>query len=164
MATYPKGTKMQFPFPYYNEMMTGFEYATASHMIYEGMVSDGLKCFNAVRDRYDGKKRNPFNEIEAGYHYARAMASWAGVLAYTGFNYSAVTQTLTINPVTGTNIWSHGYGWGTFKINETKDKRLDITIAVRQGNIGIKHLIIKGKGAINLKEAIRVEEGYAHTF
>jgi hypothetical protein len=143
-------------------MMTGFEYATASHMIYAGMVNEGIKCFDAVRNRYDGRKRNPFNEIEAGYHYARAMASWAGVLAYTGFHYSAVTQTLTLNPVKGTNVWSHGYGWGTFKINETKDKKLSVTIMVGQGNIYIKKLIIKGKRAINQKEAIRVKEGGAH--
>jgi uncharacterized protein (DUF608 family) len=164
MATYPKGTKMKFPFPYYNEMMTGFEYATASHMMYEGMVREGTKCFDAVRNRYDGRKRNPFNEIEAGYHYARAMASWAGVLAYTGFHYSAVTQTLMLKPVEGTNIWSHGYGWGTFKINKTKDKKLSVTITAGQGTIGVKHLIIKGKGAINLKEAIIIKQGSVYTF
>ncbi len=88
MATYPHGRRPKRPFPYYNEVMTGFEYTAASHMLYEGQRENGLKCIRAIRDRYDGKKRSPFDEAECGHHYARAMASWAAVLALTGFRYS----------------------------------------------------------------------------
>ena len=84
------------PFPYYNEIMTGFEYAANVHMLYEGMLEEGLQSIQAIRDRYDGKKRNPFNEVECGSHYARAMASWGAVLALTGFQYSGVTHTHAI--------------------------------------------------------------------
>ena len=49
-----------------------------------------------IRARYDGRQRNPFDEAECGHHYARAMASWAAVLALTGFRYSAVTREFAI--------------------------------------------------------------------
>ena len=48
------------------------------------MAEDGLRCIAAIRARYDGRKRSPFDEAECGHHYARAMASWAAVLAWPG--------------------------------------------------------------------------------
>uniref|UniRef100_A0A2B4S1T6 Lon protease homolog n=1 Tax=Stylophora pistillata TaxID=50429 RepID=A0A2B4S1T6_STYPI len=80
MASYPKGDLLDFPFPYYTEIMTGFEYSTGAHMLYEGQTENGLSVFKNIRNRYDGYKRNPFNEGEYGHHYARAMAAWAGIL------------------------------------------------------------------------------------
>ena len=57
--------------------MHGYEYQVACHMIQEGMVAEGLEVVQAIRDRYDGFKRNPWNEIECGNNYARSMASYA---------------------------------------------------------------------------------------
>ena len=95
MAFYPRGNRPARPFPYYNEVMTGFEYTAAVGMHLRRIELDiGLKCISAIRDRYDGQKRNPFDEAECGHHYARAMASWAAILALTGFHYSAVDQTI----------------------------------------------------------------------
>ncbi len=96
MGTYPRGRRPKQPFPYATEVMTGFEYAAAIGMLYEGQTAAGLKCIADIRARYDGLKRSPFDEAECGHHYARAMASWAAVLALTGFHYSGVTQTMTI--------------------------------------------------------------------
>ena len=31
------------PFPYFGEVMTGIEYQAAAHMIYEGLVEEGLR-------------------------------------------------------------------------------------------------------------------------
>ncbi|MCY3020915.1 MAG: GH116 family glycosyl-hydrolase, partial [Planctomycetota bacterium] len=81
MATYPKGRRPRQPFPYYNEVMTGFEYTAAVHMLYEGLVADGLKAIAAIRARYDGRKRSPFDEAECGHHYGRAIASHGGPFA-----------------------------------------------------------------------------------
>ena len=71
--------------------MTGFEYTAAVEMLQEGMEAQGLRCIEAIRARYDGRKRSPFDEAECGHHYGRAMASWAAVLAWTGFRWSGVT-------------------------------------------------------------------------
>ena len=71
-STNPKG-RPENPFPYVSEVMTGFEYAAAVGMLYEGLEAEGLTCIGLIRARYDGLHRNPFDEAECGHHYARAM-------------------------------------------------------------------------------------------
>ena len=118
MATYPRGRRPARPFPYYNEVMTGFEYTAAVHLLYEGMTADGLGLIEAIRARYDGERRSPFNEAECGHHYARAMASWAAILALTGFHYSGVTGELRFAAVAAptTWFWAAGDAWGTARL------------------------------------------------
>ncbi|MGJ8682911.1 GH116 family glycosyl-hydrolase [Paraglaciecola sp.] len=116
MAGYP-AERPEKPFPYFTEVMTGFEYTAAVNMLYENQDDIGLRTMQDVRNRYDGKKRNPFNEAEFGNHYARAMMAWGAVLAITGFNYSAVDQSMQFNATNGTYFWSNGYQYGTIKIS-----------------------------------------------
>ncbi|MFM2146087.1 MAG: hypothetical protein RL732_923, partial [Bacteroidota bacterium] len=65
MASWPKG-RLKVPFPYFAESMSGFEYTAAIGMLYEGQRENGLKCIQSIRDRFDGEKRNPFDEPECG--------------------------------------------------------------------------------------------------
>jgi hypothetical protein len=101
--------------------MTGFEYSTAAHMIYAGMVREGVECIGNIRARYDGEKRNPWDEAECGHHYARAMAAWSGVLALSGFRYHGPTSAVTAIPRLQHDrfrcFWSTASGWGTFSIS-----------------------------------------------
>ncbi len=117
MASWPGGDRPRVPFPYWGEIMTGFEYQAAVHMIFEGMIDEGLEVISAVRRRFDGKRRNPWNEHEAGHHYARAMASWAAIPALSGLRYSAVSKRLELAPRWRSeafrSIWTAGSGWGT---------------------------------------------------
>ncbi|HCC69818.1 MAG TPA: hypothetical protein DEQ09_01490, partial [Bacteroidales bacterium] len=88
---------------YFDECMTGFEYQVAAHMIYEGepdskMVRNGLAVTRAIHDRYSPEKRNPYNEIECGDHYARAMAAFGVYLAACGFKYNGPEGTLGFDP------------------------------------------------------------------
>ena len=115
MASYPK-ERPKNPFPYFTEVMTGFEYTAAIGLLYEGMTEEGLQCIRNIRNRYDGRKRNPFNEAECGHHYARAMAAWAAHLALTGFHYDAVTGVTQFTDQPGRYFWSTGYAWGVCKI------------------------------------------------
>jgi non-lysosomal glucosylceramidase len=108
------------------------------------MRNEGLEVFKAIRERYDGEKRNPFNEGEYGHRYARAMASWAGVLAWSGFHYSAVDKTMKFGDVPGTFFWSNGYAFGTIT-NSIKDKKTNITIKVIEGKIELERFELKGK-------------------
>ena len=128
MASYPRGRRPRRPFPYYNEVMTGFEYTAAVGMLYAGQTESGLRVIRAIRDRYDGRKRSPFDEAECGHHYARAMASWAAVLALTGFRFDAVTGGLSLNPPGEgeSAFFSTGSGWGTLT-------RTDGALALRLG-------------------------------
>lgn len=152
MATYPRGRRPQRPFPYYNEVMTGFEYTAAAGMLYEGLTRDGLRCIAAIRDRYDGRKRNPFNEAECGHHYSRAMASWAALLALTGFHYSAVAGTIAFAPARQpvTWFWSNGSAWGTCR-QVPKRGRIHIELRVLHGRLRARRLVLTGFGAADIK-------------
>ncbi|MBT5873627.1 MAG: hypothetical protein HOH43_09425 [Candidatus Latescibacteria bacterium] len=136
MASYP-GQRPENPFPYFTEVMTGFEYTAAIGMLYEGQIDPGLQCIQNIRDRYDGRKRSPFDEAECGHHYARAMAAWAAGLALTGFHYSAVDVSMSFSDTTGTWFWSTGYAWGTSQITET-----DVSLTVLHGNLMLRRLMI----------------------
>lgn len=124
LCSWPRGGRPAFPFPYSDEVWTGIEYQVASHLIYEGMVKEGLAVVRAVRARHDGRRRNPFNEFECGHHYARALASWGVLLAMSGFRYDAVDKTLYLSPRLPTPpspeaplrcIFTTGSTWGTFE-------------------------------------------------
>ncbi len=149
MASYPF-SRPEDPFPYFTEVMTGFEYTAAVGMLFENQMENGLKCISSIRNRYDGNKRSPFDEAECGHHYGRAMASWSAVPALTGFQYSAVTGEMTINSRAGNYFWSNGYAYGSIIIkDETTDKQ--VVIKVMEGNVQIETLILKGFGKIKLK-------------
>ena len=144
MASYPK-SRPENPFPYFTEAMTGFEYTAAIGMLYEGQTENGLKCIQAIRDRYDGLKRNPYNEAECGHHYARALASWAAVLALTGFAYSAPDQRITFAAIPGTHFWASGYAWGTCELKQNR-RTYDVEFAVHQGLIQFSTFALSGFG------------------
>jgi hypothetical protein len=115
MASYPKG-RPRNPFPYFTEVMTGFEYTAAVGLLYEGDLEGGLKVIRDIRARYDGEKRGPFDEAECGHHYARAMASWAAVPALSGFAWDGVAKAMAFGANEGTFFWSNGEAWGTCRI------------------------------------------------
>ena len=140
MGSWPKG-RLEVPFPYFAEAMTGFEYTAAVGMLFEGLTEDGLKCFRAVRNRFDGAKRNPFSEPECGHHYSRAMAAWAGVLALSGFNYSAVDQHITFTDKPGHYFWSTGYAWGTCDVKADGTARLEVL----KGELPLKTITVGGR-------------------
>ena len=76
MAWYPAARFPRSPFPYYRETMTGFEYVVAALLAWNGDRAEAERVVRDVRDRYDGRKRNPFDEAECGHHYVRALAAW----------------------------------------------------------------------------------------
>ncbi len=98
LCSWPHGDKPTLPFIYSDEVWTGIEYQVASHLIQEGFVEEGLTIVKAVRSRYDGRTRNPWNEYECGNWYARAMSSYSLIGALSGFRYSAVEKTLWFGP------------------------------------------------------------------
>ncbi|MGQ9629450.1 MAG: GH116 family glycosyl-hydrolase [bacterium] len=158
MCTFPKGGRPKRPVPYFNEVMTGFEYSTAVHMLYEGQVASGLKAISAIRARYDGRRRNPFDEAECGHHYARAMASWAAVLALTGFRYSGVEKSMAFAPGDGTYFWSNGYAWGTCK-QRSSENGVNVTLSVLHGSLTLKRFALTGCGQIEFEKSRTITAG-----
>ena len=145
LCTWPKGGREEYPFPYSDEIWTGIEYQVAAHLIYEGLIDEGLTIVSALRDRHDGAKRNPWNEFECGNHYARAMSSWSVLLALAGFRYSAVEQSITVGPRIRPNgfrcFYSAGTGWGSFE-QKLARRGLSLDLDVAWGHLTLKKLDI----------------------
>jgi hypothetical protein len=143
ICSWPHGGRPRIPFPYFSEVMTGFEYQAAVHMIYEGLVEEGLTVISAIRARFDGRRRNPWNEPECGHHYARAMASWAAILALSGFHYSAVAHTLALaprwRPEAFRSIWSIPAGWGVVSQTIANQQQM-VRWEVLTGELPVEHL------------------------
>lgn len=141
--------KPMIPIPYTEECMTGFEYAAAGLMIQEGFIDEGLQVIEAVRERYDGKKRNPYAEIECGSSYARSMASFSLPAIFSGFCFDMPDMTLGFSPIIGTHdgapfecFWSTASAWGSVRIEENK-----ITLDVLHGTLKLKkYLLPDGSG------------------
>lgn len=157
MASWPKG-RPKVPFPYFSEVMTGFEYTAAVGMIYEGMEEEGLNIIQNIRARYNGAKRSPFNEAECGHHYARAMASWASVLALTEFQYSAVEQSMSFHSRNGLFFWSNGYQYGTIEINGD-DSHKKVDIKVLYGKLQLSSFLLNGYAGKKIKKGKIISEG-----
>jgi non-lysosomal glucosylceramidase len=147
MASYPHGNRPTRPFPYFAEVMTGFEYTAAVGLAYEGQFDDALRIIQAIRDRYDGAKRNPFDEAECGHHYARAMASWGAVLAWSGFDYDGRSGDLRFRGDASDvrHIWSTGDAWGRWQQNGR-----NCTLTVSEGSLKLAALTVTGLGRFEL--------------
>ena len=145
VCTWPKGGRPDHVMLYSDEVWTGLEYQVAAHMIYEGLVEEGLAIVKAARDRYDGVprppiQRNPWNEIECGGHYVRAMSSWSLLLALSGWEYDGPGKKLRFTPrYTPGNFKSFfagPEGWGNLR-QERKGKAQRNEIAVKEGRLGL---------------------------
>lgn len=122
ICAWPEGArKPAIPAPYSQETMNGFEYSAAIHMIMVGLVDEGMTAIAAIRHRYDGKRRNPWNEFECGNNYARSMASYALLNAFSGFEFDMTRRHIGFQPIRPQNghfrtFWSLDSGWGTFEM------------------------------------------------
>ena len=149
ICDYGKAKRPRIPFPYYGEVMTGFEYSTAAHMLYAGMQREGVECIRNIRARYDGEKRNPWDEAECGHHYARAMAAWSGLLALSGFRYDGLNAGVVALPAAADFrcFWSTPSGWGTFRTSGG-GKLARFSLEVDHGNLAVRSCTIRsGAGA-----------------
>ncbi len=134
LCSWPHGKRPAIPFPYSDEVWPGIEYQVASHMIYEGLLDEGLAIVKGLRDRFDGYRRNPWNEFECGSHYARSMASYAVMLALAGFQYNAPEKSIGFSPqVFSTDFqcfWSVDSGFGKYRqIQEGKTWTVELHCA-----------------------------------
>ena len=119
ICSFPKDIQTPaIPIPYAQESMHGFEYALAGLMISEGMIDQGVSIVKAIRDRYRGYNRNPWNEIECGSNYARSMASFALMPIYAGYKFAMQNGMIGFSPVTDgdfRSIWAVDAAWGRYE-------------------------------------------------
>ncbi len=148
MCTWPKGGlredfKQHWQYMYFNECMSGFEWQVAAHMIWEGMVAEGLAIARAIHDRYSATLRNPYNEIECSDHYARAMASYGAFLTACGFEYHGPKGYLAFAPRISSEDFKAAFttaeGWGNFSQKVTQQAQLE-RIELTYGTLKLKEL------------------------
>ena len=143
LCTWPNDGRPALPFVYADEVWTGIEYQVAAHLIYEGMLDEGLTIVKGVRDRHDGVARNPWDEFECGHHYARAMSSWSLLLALSGYHYSAPDGRIDFAPKVNANdfrcFYSTGSGWGTFS-QKISGPSLEAEIGADYGSLELRQI------------------------
>ena len=112
-------------------------------MVKEGMIEEAFTIIKAIRDRYDGYKRCPWSETEAGHHYIRPMSSFSLIPELAGYQCDMVHKTMSFAPVINQKdyrtFWINGKGWGTYHQTVGNDGQVKKELKVLYGNIdGIK--------------------------
>ena len=164
ICTWPKGGRPANVMLYSDEVWTGVEYQVAAHMIYEGLVEEGFVLVKAARDRYDGVPRppiprNPWNEIECGGHYARAMSSWSLLLALSGWEFDGPRRAVRFaprhTPENFKGFFVGPEGWGSLR--QSREGQVQANeIAVREGRLTIADITLAPAAA---PTAVKVEPG-----
>lgn len=162
LCSWPKGGRPRLPFVYSDEVWTGIEYQVAAHCILEGLVDEGLEIVEAVHDRHDGTRRNPWDEVECGHHYVRSMASWALLLALSGATADVATGTLGFAPRWSTDdfrcLFTAGTTWGSYR-QERTDEGLEVRIRIEGGSFALRRLVIDGETTLDLDEPCELSPG-----
>lgn len=137
VCDYGSAPRPKIPFPYFAEVWSGYEYSTSALMLFLGL-KHGADCILDTRNRYDGERRNPWDEAECGHHYVRAMSSWSTVLAMSGFRYHGGERRVSIFPKTPAQsfqcLWATGTGWGVFT-QIRRGNQTDVRVRVHSGHL-----------------------------
>jgi uncharacterized protein (DUF608 family) len=143
LCSWPHGGRPRYPFPYADEVWTGIEYQVAAHLIYEGLVTEGVDIVRGLRARYDGVRRNPWDELECGHHYARALASWSLLLALSGYHYSAPGRWIEFAPrirmADFRSFFTVGSGWGLYA-QQRSDRQQTSQVTLQSGELTLRCL------------------------
>ncbi|MFX0076049.1 MAG: GH116 family glycosyl-hydrolase [Candidatus Hermodarchaeota archaeon] len=143
VCTWPYGGRPDISTYYTDEVWTGLEYELAALSIYMGDINAGLKLIRAVRERYDGSVRNPWNEVECGDHYIRPMSSWTILHALTGILYSANFSRFTLTPKINSERFKSFFitnsAWGITSRQIFSDK-VNFTLSISYGSLSLKSI------------------------
>jgi uncharacterized protein (DUF608 family) len=152
MCTFPKpdwsyeqakGKGPEWAAGYFNECMNGFEHQVAGHMIWEGLITEGLAVERALHDRYHPSRRNPYNEVECGDHYARSMASYGVFLAACGFEYHGPKGRIgfapRLSPENFKCAFTSAQGWGSYR-QVIESGKLSATLSIVHGQLSLRQI------------------------
>lgn len=153
MVTHPKGDDKEFKdhpsawsAMYFNECMSGFEHQVAGHMLWEGMLTEGLAVIRTIHDRYHPSRRNPWNEVECSDHYARAMASYGVFLAAAGYEHHGPKGHLgfapRLSPEDFKSAFTAAEGWGSYSQQRKNNPQNQQThqIELKSGRLSLRTL------------------------
>jgi uncharacterized protein (DUF608 family) len=140
ICTWPQGGRPNEPVRYRDEVWTGCEHQAAGGMLWENLIDEALVIIKAIDDRYDGASHNPWNEVECGDHYARAMASYGAYQALCGFTYDGPAGVIGIaprlNPDNFASFFAASSGWGLATQTREQNKQTN-RFEVRRGSLSV---------------------------
>ena len=164
MCTWPHNDRPDPFIVYADEVWTGIEYAVAGAMVYEGQLEPARRIVRMARSRYDGRLRkdlnsgpggNPFNELECGKFYARAMSAWSLLVACQGLLLEGPRGLLGFRPKwqpeDHRSFFTAAESWGLFVQRRQANEQTD-RIEVRYGTLRVRELVFElpdGAGAAN---------------
>jgi len=147
ICSWPKGGRPARALFYADTIEVGYEDQVAGNLINHGHLLEGLAVIKAIRDRFDGRKRDPYNQIQCGGYYIRSMANYGSLLAVTGFRYSAVDRCLWLNPKVHRDdlktFFSIGRAWGTLTLRKA-GQGYRLTIEVASGELPLRQVVLFG--------------------
>ncbi len=142
-CTWPKSEHLKEGVLYREEVWTGIEYQVAGHMAAEGMTDEAMAICRAVHDRYQPALANPYNEVECGDHYARAMASWGVYLSLAGFSHHGPEGRLGFDPKINADdfraLFTTAQGWVVFEQKRESGHQVN-RIKVVRGSLRLQEL------------------------
>ena len=150
-CTWPRGGRPQVPTPYSDEVWTGIEYAVAALLLYVGEHDSAVRLVEAARARHDGRKQSPWNDIECGDHYVRAMSAWALLEAAAGFDYDAGAAALGFAPALTPENFQAPFitrdGWGSFAQTVTTGRQ-SARLRLAYGSLALRRLRLRARGTL----------------
>jgi len=128
---------------YRDEIWTGIEYQVAGHLAWEGLLTEALGICRGVHERYHPAKQNPWNEVECGDHYARAMASHGVFLGLCGFECHGPHGHLGFAPRLQQGDFRAAFtaaeGWGTIR-QQIEAKNQNAEVELKWGKLRVRTL------------------------
>ena len=139
---------VEAPLPFENthdktDIWSGLEYDAACNMLNAGLIDQAFVVVKAIANRYDGVKRNPWNEIEGSDHYSRSMQAWNMLRSLNGTYYNGPKGILSFDPqITPEDyqaFFSVAKGYGNYK-QEKKGQAAHYTLALKYGTLTLNEL------------------------
>jgi uncharacterized protein (DUF608 family) len=162
ICTWPQGGRPNEPVRYRDEVWTGCEYQAAGGLLWENLIDEALVIIKAVDDRYDGTSHNPWNEVECGDHYARAMASYGAYQALCGFTYDGPSGVIGIaprlNPDNFAAFFAGAEGWGLARQSRDQTHQTN-RFEVRRGSLEASTVTAEVPPGMKVNAAAVSQEG-----
>jgi hypothetical protein len=125
-----------------------------------------MAILKTLDERYDGNKRNPFNEVECGDHYGRSMASYGAFIAITGFTYHGPKRHIGFAPkLTPENFkaaFTAAEGWGSYS-QKISGGELRAELTVKYGQVPIQTISLVPPNGSGVRKVLAMLDGKSLT-
>jgi hypothetical protein len=169
-GSWPKGKPKKYEYPYKksglikgmfenehdkSDVWPGLEYEAACDMLNEGLLDEGLIVIRSLHDRYNGVKRNPWNEISGSDHYIRATQSYDVLLSLSGFEYDGPAGKISFAPrLTPEDFrcyFNGAEGWGSYAQKRFETQQESI-LQVDWGKLKLKEISVEVPSGVKIQK------------